>query len=98
LLVDIGRSELRCLHGLSEWRRRLPHCGEQQLPPLGVATQENGPEQVKKDFDALEIKLRRRRARQSVWSAAAYRSGTAAGDRIPLSRGVKSEWPTDRLK
>jgi hypothetical protein len=20
----------------------LPHCGEQQLPPLGVATQENG--------------------------------------------------------
>ena len=55
-------------------------------------------EQVKKDFEALEIKLRHRRTRQSVWSAAAYRSGTAAGDRIPLSRGVKSEWPTDRLK
>src|SRR6516165_2889183 len=33
LPVDIGRSEPRC---------RLRHCGEQQLPPLGVATQENG--------------------------------------------------------
>ena len=55
-------------------------------------------EQVKKDFEALEIKLRHRRTRQSVWSAAAYRSGAAAGDRIPLSRGVKSEGPTGRLK
>jgi len=55
-------------------------------------------EQVKKDFEGLEIKLRHRRTRQSVWSAAAYRSGAAAGDRIPLSRGVKSEGPTGRLK
>jgi hypothetical protein len=55
-------------------------------------------EQVKKDFEALEIKLRHRRTRQSVWSAAAYRSGAVAGDRIPLSRGVKSERPTRRLK
>jgi hypothetical protein len=55
-------------------------------------------EQVKKDFEALEIKLRHRRTRQSVWSAATYRSGAAAGDRIPLSRGVKSEGLTARLK
>jgi len=55
-------------------------------------------EQVKKDFEVLEIKLRHRRMRQNVWSAAAYRSGAAAGDRIPLSRGVKSEGVTGRLK
>jgi len=55
-------------------------------------------DQVKKDFEALEIKLRHRRTQQSVWSAVAYRSGAAAGDRIPLSRGVKSEGPTARLK
>ena len=40
-------------------------------------------EQVKKDFEGLEIKLRHRRTRQSVWSAAAYRSGAAAGDPSP---------------
>ena len=55
-------------------------------------------DQVKKDFEALEIKLRHRRTQQSVWSAVAYRSGAAAGDRIPLSRGVKSEGATGRLK
>jgi hypothetical protein len=55
-------------------------------------------EQVKKDFEALEIKLRHRRTQQSVWSGAAYRSGASAGDRIPLSRGVKSEGLTARLK
>lgn len=55
-------------------------------------------EQVKKDFEALEIRLRHRRTQQSVWSAAAYRSGIVAGDRIPLSRGVKSKGPTGRLK
>ena len=55
-------------------------------------------DQVKKDFEALEIKLRHRRMWQNVWSAAAYRSGAAAGDRIPLSGGVKSEGATGRLK
>jgi hypothetical protein len=55
-------------------------------------------EQVKNDFEALEIKLRHRRTQQSVWSAAAYRSGAVAGNRIPLSRGLKSGGPTGRLK
>jgi hypothetical protein len=56
-------------------------------------------EQVKKDFEALEVKLRPGRlTRRYIWSTAAYRNGAAAGDRIPLSRGVKSEGPTGRLK
>src|SRR5215469_4221215 len=42
LPVDIGGSELRGRHGPSERCRRSRHCGEQQLPPLGVATQKNG--------------------------------------------------------
>ena len=54
---------------------------------------------VKKDFEALGINLRRGRSGgRGLWSRAAYHSGSAAGDRIPFSRGVKEEGHTARLK
>ena len=54
---------------------------------------------VKKDFEALGINLRLSRSGgRGLWSRAAYHCGSAAGDRIPFSRGVKEEGHTARLK
>jgi len=55
--------------------------------------------QIRGDFEASGIKLRTAYTSwRGISSVAAYRSGEAAGDRIPLSRGINSSARTRTLK
>jgi hypothetical protein len=56
-------------------------------------------EQIQEDFEASGIKLRKGYTSwRAISSVAAYRSGAAAGDRIPLSRGINSARGRELLK